>query len=40
MDMQMPGNLSLEQQFKLKLYQEQVKSLTQEHLLKDLLKNA
>ncbi len=30
MDMEMPGNLSLEQQFRLKLYQEQVKSLSHE----------
>lgn len=30
MDMEMTGNLSLEQKFRLKLYQEQVKSLTQE----------
>ncbi|NEO32848.1 MAG: phycobilisome degradation protein NblA [Symploca sp. SIO3C6] len=35
--MEMPGKLSLEQQFKLKVYQEQVKSLSrdqaQEYLL-------
>lgn len=35
--MEMPGKLSLEQQFKLKVYQEQVKSLNrdqaQEYLL-------
>jgi hypothetical protein len=30
MDIEMSGNLSLEQQFKLKLYQEQVKFLSQE----------
>ncbi len=28
--MEMPGNLTLEQQFKLKVYQDQVKSLTHE----------
>jgi hypothetical protein len=30
MEMEIPGNLSLEQQFQLKIYQEQVKTLSQE----------
>jgi hypothetical protein len=30
MEMEIPGNLSLEQQFQLKIYQQQVKTLSQE----------
>jgi acyl-CoA-binding protein len=35
--MEMPGQLTLEQQFKMKLYQDQVKALSQEEAQKYLL---
>lgn len=37
MEIQMPGHLSLEQQFKLKIYQDQVKALSQEQAQQYLL---